>query len=271
VGLLGGLSLFGASWALAEEVTGVSTTESVKEESFYSAHIFLNLLSTYHGSPLSNLVSSSTLDHLGRTDHGSIYFDNEITTAYLLNSDIGIGPDIPFLIVPVKGTGFIVGDLGIKLFDRQTVKVDRLNISTNLLVQAPTSQSSQAHNMSFALKTTPSIRYSFRNSRFAVGAWTEAKAYFGVSSDKDFKLYAAPYLNYQLSSKFSLNFEYEVEAHHDVGHTALDFAIYQSDFEPGFVYMISSKVLINPFIQIFTGSRVTLDNTAVGAIVSASL
>jgi hypothetical protein len=94
--------------------------------------------------------------------------------------------------------------------------------------------------------TTPAIRYSFPRSRFSIGAWNEAKEYAAVTSGATFKLYTLPYVNYQLTSSFSLNVGYEYEAHHNVGDLPGRFSTYQMDAQPGFVWSISKSVPLSP-------------------------
>ncbi len=264
------------------DVDGKATNTSSHSDKFSEMPDVLNNLyadyfGTYHGPVLDNMSSPYTVNNKGQTNakfKKAMNFDSELTTAYIVDQDhmIGIGPDFPFLASPVLGQGLTEGDFGIKAFDKKTVDIGGLRIATNLYIQAPTSQYSQSLNMKYAIKTTPYIWYHFRGSRFMIGAWTEAKTYQGVTADKTFKLYAAPYVNYQLTPRLSANLLYEMEAHHNVGApTALDFTSYETDFQPGLVWNVTNTILVNPFVQIFTGNKVTYDTTAVGAVISARL
>ncbi len=233
---------------------------------------YLNYFAIYHGASLNDLGSNYTLDRTGKmnTSQKSL-LDGEITTAYMLDKNIGVGPVVPFLLIPGPGQHFVLGDAGLKLFDRKTISGNGLNVYTNLIVQAPTSTGSQDRNMSLALKTTPNVRYNVAHTNFALGAWTEAKAYLGVTKSKTFKLYAAPYVSYNLTNKLALNVEYEMEAHHYLGKPSLDFTNYQTDLQPGLVWFITPHLIFNPYVQIFTGNKITVENSALGAIVSATL
>jgi hypothetical protein len=182
-----------------------------------------------------------------------------------------VGPDVPFLLVQAPGQHFILGDVGVKAFNRKTLNFGGFNLYTNIILQAPTSDSSQGRHQKFAIKTTPNVRYTIPHSDIKLGAWTEAKAYLGVSKGKTFKLYAAPYVNYSLSDNFSLNLEYEMEAHHFLGAQTLDFTNYQTDLQPGFVWNITKHILVNPYVQLFTGNKITVENSGLGAIFSATL
>ena len=267
------LSTVAVANAGASEVTNVGTSSSDTSNILSNLHdnLYLNYFGIYHGSPLTNLDSTKTVDHNGLPSKSSaINMDSEITAAYMITPNFGIGPDVPFLMVPVLGQGIILGDLGIKAIDKKTVSKNGLVIDTNLYVQAPTSKSSEARNMEFAIKTTPSIRYTVPGSRFTVGSWNEAKEYVGVTTDKTFKLYAQPYANYQLAKNFSLNVGYEMEWHHNVGDAAARFTTYQTDLQPGFVWNITPKMILNPYVQIFTANRMSTDTSAIGAVLSAT-
>jgi hypothetical protein len=264
-----------------DSLKGPEDVSSLNEKSKPSSNVldrfYADYFGTFHGPEMNNLSSAYTVNNKGQVGGKmpkAINFDSELTTAYIIDKDsgIGIGPDFPFLASPVLGQGLTEGDFGIKAFNKKTIDTGNFRLYTNIYVQAPTSPYSQLVNMKYAVKTTPYFWYHFSGSRFMVGAWTEAKSYQGVTADKTFKLYAAPYVNYQLTPKLSLNVEYEMEAHHNVGAPrALDFTSYETDLQPGFVWNVTNVILVNPFVQIFTGNKITYDSTALGAVISARL
>jgi hypothetical protein len=86
---------------------------------------YLNYFATYHGAPLDNPTSSHTVNVNGALSPTSaINFDSEVTTAYMITKDIGIGPDIPFQIYPTLGHGLSLGDVGLKTFDKNYVNAN---------------------------------------------------------------------------------------------------------------------------------------------------
>jgi hypothetical protein len=264
-----------ASEVPGQEAGVSSVNANVNATSSILDNLYADYFGTYHGPVLNNLNSPYSVNNRGQvTGKNVMYFDSELTTAFLIDKDsgIGIGPDVPFQAAPVLGQGLTMGDVGIKAFDKKTVDSGNFRLYTNLYVQAPTSlYSSQVVNMKYAVKTTPYWWYHLQNTRFTVGAWTEAKTYQGVTSDKTFKLYAEPYANYQITPKLSANLAYEMEAHHIVNTPALDFSSYETDMQPGFVYAITHTVIVNPYIQLFTGNKITSDTMAFGAVISAQL
>ena len=233
---------------------------------------YLNYYTIYKGAPLDNMGSNYTLDRTGKvnTTHKTM-LDGTLSAAYMLDKDVGIGPVIPFLLIPGPGQHMDLGDAGIKLFNRGTIASYGFKVDTNLIVQAPTSTESQARNMSFAVKTTPSVRYNVAHTNFAIGAWTEAKAYLGVTAGRTFKLFAEPFVSYSMSEHVALNVQYEMEANHYLGASTFDFTNHKTDLQPGFIWFITPRILVNPYVQIFTGNKITAENSALGAVFSATV
>jgi hypothetical protein len=236
--------------------------------------VYLGLTSTFHGAPIKNLGSEYSVDTTGKEKHSNyntILFDSEIGAGYRLTKNIGIGPIVPFLAAPVRDQGFTLGDVGLKVFNSKQVNSGGLHIASNLMVQVPTSDSSRARGMTWALKTTPYGRYDIAKSNFTIGAFTEAKDYFGVTKDKTFKLWALPYVGYAFNDTLSARVAYEMEWHHVVGQKGLGFDTYMTDLQPGFVWNIAKGYSVNPYVQFYTMKSVDLDHTAVGAFLNASI
>lgn len=269
-------ALIGTSAAFAVETSGVSVSnESAAMLSDLMNHLYVNYFATVHGTAFNNLDSPYTLDHNGnntKSSFNTVNFDSEITTAYMITDDIGIGPDVPFVFVPVLGEGIILGDVGIKAIDKHFINSNGFHMSANLYLQAPTNTADKARGLFMGVKSTPGIRYDIPSSRFAVGSWNEIKWYSGVSSGKTFKLYALPYLNYQVSPSLSLNLGYEMETDHMNGSPGFfNFTGYENDLQPGVVWFVTSKIMVNPYVQVFTGNTINTGTTGLGAVVSATL
>ena len=257
----------------ANSSQGTTQTELKTDTGKISDFVYLNYFATYHGPNLTKFDSPYTTDSSGKVSKQAMYLDSEINADYLINKNTGIGPVIPFFLYTTLGQGASLGDVGLKIFNRKTLSTSDFTLNTNIIFQLPTNDASSARGMKFAVKTTPNVRYAIPNSRFTLGSWTEAKAYLGVEKGKTFKLWAGPYVNYQLTSSLSLNLEYELEGNHLVNAKTFDFTMVQNDFMPGFIYMITPKIMVNPYVQIFTGKTIAFasDRMALGALLSATL
>jgi hypothetical protein len=269
-----GFTLASGSKAFAEAEAENSLSTSLKEfSSRVTKDLTADYFTFYHGATLKDLGSKYSTDNTGHLNKRAVTgLDGEMNVDYLFDrsSGIGIGPVVPFQYSNIPEKGFVLGDVGIKTFDKKTIDSGNFRLYTNFILQAPTNAYSQSLGMKYAIKTTPYVWYNIANTRFKVGAWTEAKYYAQVLGDKDFKLYAAPYVNYRLSNKFALNLEYEMETHHPIGAPALTFVGYQQDLQPGFVWFITEHMMINPYIQLMTANIAT-NTTGFGAVFSATL
>jgi hypothetical protein len=257
--------------SLSAFADSTSVMESTKEGEILE-HLYANYFATYHGASLSEMDSTRTVDRFGAPSKQLMFLDSEFTAALKINPDMGVGPVVPFLLVPVQGTqNFIMGDVGMKIYNSHAISAKGFNLSANLILQAPSSDASQARHMRYGVKTTPALRYSVPNSDFMVGAWTEVKYYAGVTQFQTFKLFAEPYVAYKLNKTLSLNLAYEMDWRRNVKKAPLDFAAYQKDLQPGIVWMPSHNILVNPYLQLFTDKAISAKTSAVGAVVSATL
>jgi hypothetical protein len=237
-------------------------------------NMYVNYFATVHGTPLSDISSPYSLDHNGqksKSPYDAINFDSELTAAYMVNPDIGLGATVPFILTPVRGQGMTLGDVGFKTVTKNLLNMNGVKVFGSLYLQAPTSKGSRDRGMDYAVKSTPAIRYSIPNSRFTIGSWNELKWYAGVDYGKTFKLFTLPYINYSLTRSFSLNLGYEFETDHMKNNSMLNFTTYESDIQPGVVWFVTPKVMVNPYLQIFTGQKITSDRMALGAVVSATV
>ncbi len=245
---------------------------STAESGSFVSHVYAGLTSTFHGATLGDLGSRRSVDHNGNVSQFSpVNFDSELGTGYKLGHDTKLGVVVPFLVFPSAGENFSLGDIGVKISDGQTIATEHFTLATNLILQAPTSDYSRQKNLKLGIKTTPYARYEIPESNWTLGAFTELKEYLGVTSDKNFKVWALPYVKYQLAKSFALNLAYEMEWRHMAKQEGLGLGNYAQDLQPGFIWWPTKKISVNPYLQLYTRNTLTSDKTAVGAFVSAAL
>ena len=261
------------SIAHADESASNGTSATDANTSGFMSHMHASYFAIFHGPGVDNFSSPNTIDQTGTLSKTTrMNLDSEVNLPYNISDSVSVSPVIPFLLYTTMGSGATLGDLGFKVTDKKFISTSDVNVSANLIFQLPTNTLSKARGMEYAIKSTPSVRYVIKDTRFALGAFTEIKAYLGVTSGKAFKLYADPYVNYQITSKFSANVAYEMEVDHLKGvGSNLNFQPYQSDLMPGFIYMITPTVMINPYLQVFTTQTVDSGHMALGAIVAAAI
>ena len=257
--------------------TGVGVS-STKEETIDTSpgvldHVHVDYFGTYHGAAISNFWSPYAANNHGVTKpgpFGMLDFDSELNFDWMFTKSLGAGVVIPFQLYPVLGRGFDLGDVGVKLLERNTVDSDGLRIGTNLIVQLPTSDYDKGRGMDIGFKTTPSIRYSVPHSDFTIGSWTEAKWYLGSQAGKVVKLYANSYVAYSILPQLAVQMAYEIEGDHNHGAQGA-LQMYESDLQPGLVWSITKHIIVNPYLQFFVADQVDPDHIAFGATISATI
>lgn len=234
-------------------------------------HIYANYFAFAHGPAINNPISNKITDVNGKENKVmDAYFDSTILFAYKLTKNIGIGPEINFLLEPEfkKNHGFTWNDSGIRIFNNHFIQAGTFNLYMNMILQAPTSESSRDRKEKYAVKTTPILFYTVPNTPWTLGAFTEAKAYVGVNKGKTFKLYAEPVVYYRLSDRFNLSLMYEYELHHLKGTPASKFVRVNSNLQPGFKWNVARNFWINPYLILYVNDKVTKENTSINASMS---
>lgn len=259
------LLLFAQGNAHAEEISRVSWWPNW--EDFYVSDF-----TTYYG-PNVDHPSNFAVNSKGEESKNPMFFDNEITAAYLIDRAgvIGVGPSIRFNYSPVLGKGFEWNDVGLKFIDYRAVATADLHVALNFYVIAPTAAWSKASGMHYALKTTPSIAYDIPGTRVTIGAWTELKDYVGVNYGTQFKAYYGPYAKWRLSRHFALNLLFEEEYHHDKGMNGVKLKLARRDIEPGFIWTISNRVSVNPYVAFYIDNKLSADHASFGATMNARI
>lgn len=257
------------STAPAASASGASTVDA-KHDTIWS-HTHLHVFSNFHGPALNHLDAAETVDSKGKLSKSAMYFDTEAALAYALDDKMSIAVIYPFFIY-ARGEHAQSGDAGLRLSNKKVFSGSNYSVNSNFAVQFSTSDYSRNRGQDIAFKFTPNGRYIFQGTRFSMGAWTEAKAYVGVTSGKAFKLWASPYLSYQMNPTVSFNMNYEMETDHFANKgEALDFQAYQSDLMPNVVFNITPSFMVNPYLQIYTNDKISTDRMALGALISAAL
>jgi hypothetical protein len=234
--------------------------------------LYIGWGSTFHGPELNHLDSPVQIDHNGNfsNKNSPLWFDNDVIAGYKVTNDLVIGAAVPFYLAG-EGQAFILNDWGVRLKALKLYSNGGFLINGSVYLQAPTSTYSNSMGMWMGLKFTPNLIYSIPSSRFTVGVFTEEKEYFH-QRDKSFKIWTAPFVDYQLVPKLSAQVLYEWEVHHNppTNQGFFQFDGYQSDLQPGVVWNISPNVMVNPYVQIYT-SKVSLEHEALGVYIAATV
>lgn len=260
--------------AFAVDSTIPAATSQTEESRFWPKDLYSDLFSNYHGSSLKKFDTSRSLDNKGKLGKpATTNFDSELALGYHVGEAVRVGAVVPFLAFPAPGaTGdaFSLGDMGVKVSHSDTVNWRGVHVSTNLILQAPSSDYSRNRGQKLGIKTTPSLRYEFADSDFSLGAFNELKSYVGVNSGKAFKVWTLPYVKYRLNKSVALNLAYEVEVDH-VAHSSARLSHYQHDLQPAVIWNVTKHFMVQPYMQFFSLSSISTAHTGFGTLISAAI
>jgi hypothetical protein len=255
---------------VAESSAAVSTaSESSFTPSNVTKNIYSDFSTQYYGPSLQKFGPYS-YNGKGYIDPSALSgFDSETHLAYMLDPDrlIAVGPDMPFYYQPnLQGRVFVLGDVGIKMFDKKTIKTGHFQLGTSLYLQAPTSLYAQSVREDFAIESEPWFYYDIGSSRWRVGSWSEFRYLDHVNVGLNIELYAEPYISYRLTDKFSLSLTLETEADHDAGNAPGNFHNVMLDLQPGFVWTPTPRTRINPYLVFFPSDPLATRTTSIGMV-----
>jgi len=245
----------------------VTTTDKTGESALSLDKFYASFYGNLEGGRLSDVGPYEANPTTGQMTKQAMTLASTATIAYMATPDIGIGTYLEMNITPVFGQGWEWLDAGLTIFDRKLVNRNGLTISANFIAELPTDSYDINRGMIAGIETTPSIRYEIPNSRFSLGAWTEVKNYTGSTSGKILKTYYEPYVAYSIIPQLSLNVTYEFEYDHFAGTSGMQ--VYETDIQPGLLYFITPKIMINPYVMWFTNNRLTADTACFGAALVA--
>ncbi len=260
------------SYALAaDSVPAPVGTSQAENSSVFSEKLYTDFATTYHGSSLAEPDSSRALNNEGKLGLPStVNFDSEIGMGYKLGETLRFGAVVPFLLVPAPGDNFILGDAGIKLSQRDTLNWRGVHLSTNIILQAPTSDYSKFRRMDVGIKTTPSLRYDVPNSSITIGAWNELKEYLGATKGPTFKIWTLPYAKLQMNRSLALQVSYELHLRH-IANSDTALSHYQHDLQPGLIWNITRSISVNPYLQFYSLNSIRAANTGFATYINAAL
>ena len=235
--------------------------------------IYLNLFSNFHGTPTDKPLARKTPNISGWDNNKStsIYFDTTVVGAYMFNKDVGFGPEWNFFYTPIHNEGMQLQDSGVRIFNNHLIHSGNFNVYGNVILQKAMSGYSLNRGETYGIKTTPHIRYKFGNSGWTTGAFTELKSYLGVTSGKDFKYWALPYVNYDFNDTFGLTVGYEMEAKHQLHTSAYTVTNDHTDLQPGIRWWVKKNFLVSPYVNLYTGNKITAKNSYLGCLISLTL
>jgi hypothetical protein len=246
-----------------------TTTKEATTSSDITKDLYGDFVTTYHG-PTIKKFGPYSVNSRGRLDGAALSgFDSELTGAYMVDQDMerAMGLNVPFVAQPnIPGHQLDIGDVGIKAFEKKTIKTENLQLASVGYIQAPTSDASQKAHMIMALRAAPFAFYNIPSTKWVLGTWTDFKWLAGVDQGLSLKAWVGPFVSYRFSEKFLFNLMYETEADRFVGDRAFQFRNTLGDFQPGVIWMITKNMKLNPYLVLAPDNHLSTDTTGVGVV-----
>ncbi len=167
---------------------------------------------------------------------------------------------------PVRGQILEMRDPFVRLSDSQLVVTDNFNLYADARVHFPITDTSRDSDMLTGLQSFLVATYMPPGSRFTLQSYLSARYnVFGSQGiGNDVELYAGPNVSYQITPTVAATLLYEMGANHFFGDDPFQMVNAGTDLQPGIRWDPSPRLSVNPYLNIFTGDKVTFASTSIG-------
>ena len=199
-----------------------------------------------------------------------VIMKNFLWVNYNLTNEIAVAPSAYFIYQPVLGQQVELRDPFLRISHSSVLHTEQFNLYADIRWHIPVSNFSRESDLRTGIQTYQVASYTIPSSRFTFGAYVSERVNFygRRGNGNDFELYLGPNVNYQLSPKVALTMLYEATASHALGDPAFQFNNDGTDLEPGVSWDITQNLNFNPYLNFYTGGKVNLRSTAVGALIA---
>lgn len=218
--------------------------------------------------------SSLVPDENGKQDPSAkINLVNYLTTVYKITPDVSAGATITTKYVPVEGQAFTFSDPNLRVGHKKIIHTDNFNLSQDLRLTLPFTRASHNRGLQTALATLQVANYDVPGTKLSVGTQTFAKfSLFKTESEgTNLGVYVTPYASYQFLPTLAGTLAFDTGFEHAKGAAHNEWAHLPHDLQIGGSWDVMPNLNVNPFLQLQTGGKVTLDSTMLGAFISAKL
>jgi hypothetical protein len=191
---------------------------------------------------------------------------NFLGVGYNVTDEIAITPTASWLWSPIGRSVFTLQDPYIRVSHSSVWSTSITNLYSDFRVHLPITRLSQDERMLLGVQTFNSFVMDVPGTSLSVGTYASARMnFFGkMAYGNDLELYLAPNLNYQYSDNASVILVYEMNAVHVLGTQAWQLENSGTALQPGMAWLVTDRLMLNPYLNIATGGRVSLSSTSIG-------
>ena len=198
---------------------------------------------------------------------------NFLGMGYNVSDAVTVGASAYWLWQPVLTQTITIKDPFLRVAHNSIISTERFNLYADVRLHFAVTPFSRASDLLAGLQTFQVASYQVGTTRLSLGLFASARlnVYGPRGVGNDLELYLAPNLTYQLSPKVGFTLVYEMAANHEFGADPFELFSGGTDLEPGITWQVTPSLSVNPYLNIMTGGKISLDSTSLGALVSWQL
>jgi len=265
-----------------ESLTNVVPQENQPEYSLLN----INYFGIFYGPSVGNPTTGYQPDLGGKPDHDHpLLVRNFATFSHNFSDQLSLAATGYWTWQPVAPQSLDVQDPFLRLAYNSLVHVGGFNLYGDFRIHFPLSSLSQQMNEKLGAQLFEAGTYQVDQSKFMLGLYFSQRAnffghqkiityqgrYYWQPAGDDLEFYLAPNINYQVSPKVSITVLYEMYASHTLGQKLFSLNSDGTDLEPGVAWEITPSIMLNPYLNLLTGGKVSLNSTSFGMMLSINL
>lgn len=168
---------------------------------------------------------------------------------------------------PVLGQEFTVQDPFIRVSNSSLLSTDwGLNLYSDLRLHPGVTDASRQADQIFGVQSFNYVSYEpgWGGLLTALRASARYNVHGRQGTGTDAEFYLAPEVNYRFNDQLAFTLLYEMGASHEFGDDATYFTNDGTDLEPGVEWNPTPDIVVNPYVTLHTGGKITLASTSVG-------
>lgn len=261
----------GANDTNVDGVSESDETDVVPSERSFKDRVWMNYYGIYYGSSVTSPNRYQTGPFKQKDANRPVFLKNFVTAGYDINERYAIAATGYFTYTPsAPSNNLAMQDPSVRVANNSILSFGGFNWYGDARVHFAVSDASRLNDLLVGFQTFHYFSYTIEDSRWSPGLYASARYNYygklGVGNDVD--LYIAPSVNYTLSNNFALTFLYEMGASHGYGEDVGVLDNEGTDFQPGVLWKVTPNLEVNPYLNVYTGGKISFDNTSFGMTLS---
>jgi hypothetical protein len=250
------------------EVSASAVSETSSDDDGWNANGFsMNYTNILYGPSLGDTSSYQPTSEGNADPDRPVFMKNFLSASYGFAEKWAVTGTAYWWHRPVLGQEFTMQDPFIRVSNASVYSTRwGLNFYSDFRVHPGITDASREADRLFGVQSFNYVSYQPNYGRFlaAIRASARYNQYgrHGVGTDAEF--YLAPEMNYRINRKLAVTLLYEMGSSHQFGDDATYFTNDGTDLEPGIEWNPTPSIVVNPYLTILTGGKVSLASTSFG-------